>query len=226
MSQELLAEPAERSTKQPESSSPDQSTVLSTKTGIHSILQLQRTMGNRRVAQLIQAKRLTPEGRIIPVQPKLTVGAADDEYEEEADRVAKRIVAIPDTEVKPAATGISPLPQRSIQSESAGSGKESFEADASVETQLSSSKGSGSPMPDHVRSYMEPRFGADFSQVRVHTGTDAATMNRAVGAQAFTYGSDIYFGAGHSPDQLDLTAHELTHVLQQGGGKPRSVQSK
>jgi hypothetical protein len=220
--QELLAEPAERSTKQPESSSPDQSSVLSTKTGIHPILQLQRTLGNRRVAQLIQAKRLTPQGRIIRVQPKLTVGAADDEYEEEAERVAKRVVAMPDAEVRPAATGISPVSQRSIQS--AGSNKESFEADASVETQLSSTKGSGSPLPDHVRGFMEPRFGADFGQVRVHTGNDAETMNRSVGAQAFAHGSDIYYGAGHSPNQLDLTAHELTHVVQQGGGKPPSAQ--
>ena len=73
-------------------------------------------------------------------------------------------------------------------------------------------------MPDPVRAYMEPRFGVDFSQVRVHTGSDALQMNQAVGAQAFTHGSDIYFGAGHSPTNLELTAHELTHVVQQTGG--------
>ena len=51
------------------------------------VLQLQRMLGNRRVAQLIQAKRLTPEGKILGLQPKTTVGAADDQYEQEADRV-------------------------------------------------------------------------------------------------------------------------------------------
>jgi hypothetical protein len=43
-------------------------------------------------------------------------------------------------------------------------------------------------------------------------------MNRELGAQAFTYGSDIYFGAGKSPGNNELTAHELTHVIQQTGG--------
>ena len=71
-----------------------------------------------------------------------------------------------------------------------------------------------------VRSYMEPRFGVDFSHVRVHTGSDATQMNRDVGAQAFTHGSDIYYGAGSSPTNLELTAHELTHVVQQTGASP------
>ena len=64
---------------------------------------------------------------------------------------------------------------------------------------------------------MEPRFGVNFSHVHVHTGSDARQMNQAVGAQAFTHGSDIYFGAGHGPTNLELTAHELTHVVQQTG---------
>jgi hypothetical protein len=64
---------------------------------------------------------------------------------------------------------------------------------------------------------MEPRFGADFSQVRVHTGSDAVQMNREVNAQAFAHGQDIYFGAGKAPAKDALTAHELTHVVQQTG---------
>jgi hypothetical protein len=65
---------------------------------------------------------------------------------------------------------------------------------------------------------MEPRFGVDFSGVRVHTSHEAAALNQAVGAQAFTHGQDIYFGAGKSPEVSDLTAHELTHVVQQTRG--------
>jgi hypothetical protein len=64
---------------------------------------------------------------------------------------------------------------------------------------------------------MEPRFGADFSGVRVHTGGEAVQMNQELGAQAFTHGSDVYFGAGKSPGNNELTAHELTHVVQQTG---------
>ena len=86
-----------------------------------------------------------------------------------------------------------------------------------MESQLDQSKGQGSPLPDAVREYMEPRFGADFQNVRVHTGNNAIQMNRAIGAQAFTHGSDIFFGGGSNPANLELTAHELTHVLQQTG---------
>jgi hypothetical protein len=91
-----------------------------------------------------------------------------------------------------------------------------------LESQLNSSKGGGSPLSDDVRSFMEPRFGADLSQVRVHTGSDAVQMNKDLNAQAFTHKQDIFFGAGKSPGKNDLTAHELTHVVQQTG----AVQAK
>jgi hypothetical protein len=110
--------------------------------------------------------------------------------------------------------------EKPIQAKSAGSKFSTFEAGGDIETQLSQSKGRGSPLPDPVRTYMEPRFGVDFSDVRVHTGTDAIQMNRNVGAQAFTYGSNVFFGEGRSPTNLELTAHELTHVVQQTGGSP------
>jgi hypothetical protein len=90
-------------------------------------------------------------------------------------------------------------------------------ATASLEDRLNSSKGSGSPLSEDVRSFMEPRFGADFSGVRVHTGSEAVQMNQAVGAQAFAHGRDVYFGAGKGPRKDSLTAHELTHVVQQTG---------
>jgi predicted secreted Zn-dependent protease len=91
------------------------------------------------------------------------------------------------------------------------------ESNSNLESQLNGSKGGGSPLPDEVRGFMEPRFGSDFSGVRVHTGSDAVQMNGALNAQAFAHGSDIYFGAGKSPGNNELTAHELTHVVQQTG---------
>ena len=67
---------------------------------------------------------------------------------------------------------------------------------------------------------MEPRFGADFSGVRIHTGSEAAQLNREVSAQAFTHGQDIYLGEGKtdvaSAQGKQLLAHELTHTIQQG----------
>ena len=88
-----------------------------------------------------------------------------------------------------------------------------------LESRLSQSQGSGSPLPDEVRGFMEPRFGADFSQVRVHKGGDAMQMNRELNAQAFTHKQDVYFGAGKAPGKNALTAHELSHVVQQSGAE-------
>ncbi|MDX1670858.1 MAG: DUF4157 domain-containing protein [Balneolaceae bacterium] len=88
------------------------------------------------------------------------------------------------------------------------------------ESTLSGTKGSGDPLPDNVRSYMEPRFGADFSNVRIHTGSDATGMSSQIRAQAFTHGSDIYFNRGKfnpgTSQGKHLIAHELTHTIQQG----------
>ncbi|MTJ08289.1 DUF4157 domain-containing protein [Anabaena sp. UHCC 0204] len=95
------------------------------------------------------------------------------------------------------------------------------QAQPSLESRLNATKGGGSPLADGVRNFMEPRFGADFSQVRVHTGSEAVQMNRELGAQAFANGNDIYYGAGKTPGNNELTAHELTHVVQQTGGVQR-----
>lgn len=94
----------------------------------------------------------------------------------------------------------------------------SFEPADGFEAKLSTSD--GSPLPASTRAFMEPRFGADFSGVRLHTGGEAAQLNRAVSAQAFTHGHNIYLGEGVNNLELSagkqLLAHELTHTIQQG----------
>lgn len=91
------------------------------------------------------------------------------------------------------------------------------------EQSLSSSRGSGSAMPSDTRQYMEGRFGADFSGVRIHTGSAAESMSSNIHAQAFTHGNDIYFNSGKYAPQTEagglLLAHELTHTIQQGASK-------
>ena len=86
---------------------------------------------------------------------------------------------------------------------------------------INSSQGSGSPMPAQTKTFMENRFGYDFSDVRIHSGNDATTMSRDLNAQAFTVSNNIYFNQNKfSPDTAEgkqLLAHELTHTLQQGG---------
>jgi hypothetical protein len=70
---------------------------------------------------------------------------------------------------------------------------------------------------------MEPRLGADFGAVRVHTDREADSFSRAVHARAFTLGSDIFFRAGEyapgRPEGRRLLAHELTHSIQQGAAR-------
>jgi hypothetical protein len=182
------------------------------------------------------------------IQLKVVVGQPGDKYEQEADNVAAQVMSMstppansapiqrqeeeqeqePLVQRSSLADSITPLVQRlpeeqeePLQAKSllqrAGNGNAL--AGSNVESQLNSSKGGGSPLPDEVRSFMEPRFGVDFSAVRVHTGSSAVQMNKDLHAQAFTHGSDIYYGSGKSAAKDDLTAHELTHVVQQTGAK-------
>lgn len=79
----------------------------------------------------------------------------------------------------------------------------------------------GQPLDAGVRSFMEPRFGHDFSRVRVHAGAGGAESAEAVGALAYTVGRDVVFGPGrYAPGTQEgrrLLAHELAHVVQQEG---------
>jgi len=87
----------------------------------------------------------------------------------------------------------------------------------------------GQPLDAATRSFFEPRFGYDFSQVRVHTDSKAAESAKTLNALAYTIGSDIAFGGGQYLPQTTtgkrLLAHELTHVLQQAPAHG-AIQSK
>jgi outer membrane protein OmpA-like peptidoglycan-associated protein len=82
----------------------------------------------------------------------------------------------------------------------------------------------GQSLDPDTRSFMEPRFSHDFSEVRVHTDTQAAESARSVNALAYTVGQDVVFGQGHYDPQTSegkqLLAHELTHVVQQSSHLP------
>jgi hypothetical protein len=169
-------------------------------------------------------------GAALDVQCKLTIGTVNDPLEAEADAMADKIMRMPDTPLiqrkcasckeeekqlqlqrKPLAASITPFIQ--------AKGTESGTASDSVTQQINASKGSGSNLDNHTQSFMESRFGADFSAVKTHTSNDAVQMNRELGAQAFTVGSDVYFNSGkYNPESESgkhLLAHELTHVIQQ-----------
>jgi hypothetical protein len=97
-----------------------------------------------------------------------------------------------------------------------------------LQNQIQSIQGGGQPLSKAVRNYFEPRFGHDFSQVRVHTDSKAADAAKSVNAKAFTKDRDVVFGTGqYAAETMEgkrLLAHELTHVVQQSigtGGKAK-----
>src|SRR6185295_6523856 len=108
--------------------------------------------------------------------------------------------------------------QRLLAADTATGG---HEAPPEVEEGITRTRGSGHALQPAVQRSMEQAFGADFSGVRLHTDTTADTLSRSISAHAFTTGRDIYFRQGaYDPAGASgrkLLAHELTHVVQQGG---------
>lgn len=178
------------------------------------------------------------------VQTKLTIGQPGDRYEQEADRVADQVMRMSD----PMRTAVTPVRQLSIQrlcpeceEELQRQPQKSEEDDEKkkrlqmkpisapnrdespdLEARITSLKQSGGrPLSASERAFLEPRFGQDFSRVRIHSDAQAAEMAQAVNARAFTVGRDVVFGAGQyqpsAPEGKRLLAHELTHVVQQSG---------
>ena len=96
------------------------------------------------------------------------------------------------------------------------------EDESKLASEILSKKGSGRPLDPEVKMFMEQRFGYDFSKVGIHTDSFAARTAQDLGAEAFTIGRDVFFGAGRynrgSLEGKRLIAHELTHVVQQEGG--------
>jgi hypothetical protein len=169
------------------------------------------------VAAPLEAASETPKrsslsvgGRLL--QRELVIGASNDPLEQEADRVADQVMAMPEQ----SATGSAVL--SSTQRLSGQPGRQSnIAAPASVEQTLDSSY---SPLEQRLRLDMEQRFGYDFSQIRVHSNAIAERSAKDVAAHAYTAGNHIAFAAGkYTPwtySGRQLIAHELVHVLQQG----------
>jgi hypothetical protein len=100
---------------------------------------------------------------------------------------------------------------------------DSFDVGGDLEQTIQAQRGSGQSMPDHAKGFFENGFGQDFSSVRIHDNKESDALNQSLSARAFTVGSDIFFRSGEYDPSGDagkeLIAHELTHVVQQGGSK-------
>ena len=182
----------------------------------------QPAVGNSALAQVLGST---------PIQAKLTVSQPGDAYEQEADRVADQVVsrvAGPALQRKCAlCNGAGTCPkcnQGAAQIQRKSHAGESHEIESGTAAEIDRLRGGGQALSPTLRGDLEPQFGQDFGQVRVHTDGHAADLASAVGARAFTSGRDVVFGQGQyqpgSTEGQRLLAHELTHVVQQGAATP------
>jgi len=163
------------------------------------------------------------------IQPKLSLGAPDDPYEREADAVAEQVMRNlsvkadpPDIQAKCAS-----CEREEERLRRQGSGQVSTHTLGRLESRLQQRQNRGNALPPTLQTRMQEAFGADFGQVRIHADEEAAQMAGDIQALAFARGQDIYFAQGQyqpqTPSGQRLLAHELTHVVQQGGGAPEGV---
>ena len=190
-------------------------------------------------------KSSTQHGTDVPVrrtldapsrlQAKLAIGPVGDTFEQEADRVAEQVMRTADPNLQ---VGFAP-PQISrkcaeCEEEEAGNGRiQKAPAELPAPSQADAPPtvydvldAPGQPLDHAARDFFEPRFGRDFSTVRVHTDAAAAASARQVNSLAYTVGNDIVFADQRygptTPTGQRLLAHELTHVVQQGAA-PNAV---
>jgi Domain of unknown function (DUF4157) len=197
------------------------------------------------------------------VQMKMAVSKPGDKLEQEADRMADKVMRMPSPvsptpgkEEKLQRTPDEKLqkreeekiqkaaaPEEKVQKkdeeklQKAPASEEKLQrrggdgipiAGANVQSAIQSKKGGGQPLSNDVRGYMEPRFNADFSRVRVHSDQESAALSNQLSARAFTYQNNIFFSRNQyqpgSSEGKQLLAHELTHTIQQGHAVQRTPQ--
>jgi hypothetical protein len=214
-----------------------------------SIVQFQRTAGNRALNQLLAANFESRGSESNVLQTKLVVGPPGDRYEQEADRVAEQVMRMPvqpvhkETEITPLSGNLAQrdcedceeeLEERLEQGMATPIRRKSFagappEVPPETENRLKTVQQGGQPLPGSVRSFFEHRLNSDFSFVRIHTDASTAITAKSLRAHAFTVGKDIVFAPGqYAPGTIQgkhLLAHELTHVVQQLGNTPVTRQA-
>src|ERR1700722_16350744 len=157
----------------------------------------------------------------LALQAKLTVGQANDPLEQEADRVAERVMRMPEPSTTPGAilqrACASCQEEDKVHRSTTGSPASERAAPRILHDVLRSP---GRPLDPSTRRFMEPRFGYDFSNVRIHRDALASQSTEAIDAHAYTVGNNVAFRHGqYAPTTTkgrQLLAHELAHVVQQG----------
>lgn len=183
------------------------------------LTQVQRDLGNQAVQQLFRSGH---------IQAQLAIRSPDDPEEREPDNVAHTIM-LKHAGARCSCSEDEEMCEECQQRQSAPTIQRhaSTPSTPSQVPRIVSDvlRSPGQPLDAYTRAFFEPRFGHDFSHVRVHTGGEAAASARSINANAYTLGSDIVFGAGqYAPDTPvgdALLAHELVHTIQRSPFYPQ-----
>lgn len=163
---------------------------------------------------------------LVDSKPAVTEVQTKTETEDELQKMEEEEEAVQAKEIVQKSTD---LPDEEKDNDPIQTKSDQRSGASAIESTLNSTTG-GSSLESDTRSEMESGFGADFSDVKIHTGNDAVQMSQKLNAQAFTHGNDIYFNEGKynpgSDSGKHLLAHELTHTVQQGASLHRSMIQK
>lgn len=186
----------------------------------------------------------------LPIQAQLTVGAPDDEYEREADKVAETVTRMPvdgnfalEENLEQVPVQTKPLSDSNrMQRLCAECEQELGEGSSTLQRKIQASHpvptvtptvqrmitspSSGSPIASPLKSKVETALGTDLGYVQVHTDPTAKDAAKQLSAKAFTHRNHIFLGAGQSAGDIRLMAHEATHVVQQGAASASNFQAK
>ncbi len=183
------------------------------------IQQPQKIAGSQVVQRLIKSRAL---------QAKLRISQPNDIYEQEADSIADQVMRMPDPILQRRCAKCDEDKRNILQTKRSPRQAQLTQEQAVPPIVQDVLRSSGKPLDAATRAYMEPRFGHDFSGVRVHTGVKAAESARALNAKAYTVGRNIVFENGRPAPNTDdgrrLLAHELTHVVQQNNEQTSRLQ--
>ncbi len=185
---------------------------------VHPVLALQRQVGNAQIQRMLAQRDAAPEDELQmkrdPAAVQREAAAEEEELQAKRDPAAIQRAAPEEEELQAKRDGDGTL-QRSAEPVV---GLEGGPVNADIQGRIESKRSGGAPIDGGTRTAMEGSFGESFQDVRIHHDHESDSLNRSLGAKAFTTGNDIFFRQDAAPSDRALLGHELTHVVQQREG--------
>lgn len=184
---------------------------------VHPVLTLQRQVGNAQIQRMLAQREAAPEDELQTKRDPAAIqraAAEEDELQAKRDPAAIQRAAAEEDELQAKRDSDSAL-QRSPEPVV---GLEGGPVNSDIQGRIESKRSGGAAIDGGTRTAMEGSFGESFQDVRIHHDHESDSLNRSLGAKAFTTGNDIFFRQDSAPSDRSLLGHELTHVVQQRQG--------